>query len=52
MTMLLSEEGEIGFDKKMVMPTSARRMKRRPHSFFVQYPVRLLKTYVKHSRNN
>ena len=51
-TMLVGKVGNIGFDKKMVMPTSARRMKRRPHSFFVQYPVRLLKTYRRHSKSN
>lgn len=50
MTMILSQAGKIGFDKKMIMPTSARRIKRKPHTFFVQYPYRLAKTYVKHSR--
>ncbi|HZJ18577.1 MAG TPA: glycosyltransferase family 2 protein [Patescibacteria group bacterium] len=49
-TMLAGKVGNIGFDKKMIMLTSARRMKKRPHSFFVQYPVRLLKTYRRHSK--
>jgi glycosyltransferase involved in cell wall biosynthesis len=51
-TMLVGKIGNIGFDKKMIMLTSARRIKRRPHSFFVQYPVRLLKTYRRHSKVN
>ncbi|MFH1187027.1 MAG: glycosyltransferase family A protein [Candidatus Levyibacteriota bacterium] len=51
-TMQIGKIGNIGFDKKMVMPTSARRMKKRPHSFFVQYPVRLIKTYRRHSKSN
>lgn len=51
-TMLVGKIGEIGFDKKLIMATSARRIKRRPHSFFVQYPVRMLKTYRRHSKNN
>lgn len=51
-TMLVGKIGNIGFDKKMTMLTSARRMKRRPHSFFVQYPVRLLKTYRRHHKSN
>ncbi|MCL4354003.1 glycosyltransferase [Patescibacteria group bacterium] len=50
-TILVGKVGEIGFDKKMVMATSARRIKKRPHSFFVQYPVRMLKTYRRHSKN-
>jgi len=50
-TMLIGKMGEIGFDKKMIMATSARRIKRKPHSFFVQYPVRMLKTYRRHSKN-
>lgn len=50
-TMLVGKIGEIGFDKKMVVATSARRLKKRPHSFFVQYPIRLAKTYRRHSKN-
>ncbi len=49
-TMLIGKIGEIGFDKKLIMATSARRIKRKPHSFFVQYPVRMLKTYRRHSK--
>lgn len=49
-TMLIGKEGEIGFDKKLVIETSARRIKKSPHSFFVQYPLRLFKTYRRHSK--
>jgi glycosyltransferase involved in cell wall biosynthesis len=35
-------------DKTLIMKTSARRIKRRPHSFFLEYPTRMLKTLASH----
>jgi glycosyltransferase involved in cell wall biosynthesis len=52
LSLLLGKIGQVFLDKKMVVATSIRRMKRKPHSFFVYYPIRLAKTYVRHSRNN
>lgn len=40
--------GVIGYDKSLVVGMSARRIKRKPHSFFIEYPIRLVKTLRKH----
>ncbi|OGH07738.1 MAG: hypothetical protein A2W22_03255 [Candidatus Levybacteria bacterium RBG_16_35_11] len=49
LSVLAGKKGEVGFDKKMIIYTSARRIKKKPHSFFVEYPIRQFRTYVKHS---
>lgn len=41
--------GKIGFTRDVINYASARRMKRRPLSFFGEYPVRLIKTWRHHS---
>ncbi|MCL4416910.1 MAG: glycosyltransferase family 2 protein [Actinobacteria bacterium] len=51
LAFLLGTVGEVLFDRKMVMSTSGRRIKKKPHSFFVEYPIRLVKTYRRHSKN-
>lgn len=35
-------------DPKLLIKTSARRIKSRPHSFFVEYPIRMAKTLAAH----
>ncbi|OGH23170.1 MAG: hypothetical protein A3F31_04230 [Candidatus Levybacteria bacterium RIFCSPHIGHO2_12_FULL_38_12] len=40
--------GVIGYDKSLVVKVSARRIKKRPQSFFIEYPIRLVKTLYKH----
>ena len=37
--------GKIGYDASLTVKTSARRIKKRPASFFIEYPIRLLKTF-------
>lgn len=37
--------GKIGFDKKLVVKASCRRIIHKPKSFFLEYPLRLLKTF-------
>ncbi|QQG44503.1 MAG: glycosyltransferase [Candidatus Roizmanbacteria bacterium] len=40
--------GVIMFDKSLIMPTSARRIKKRPQSFFIEYPLRAANTIKIH----
>ncbi len=40
--------GRIGFDKKLVIDISGRRIKHNPVSFFAEYPWRVVKTGYKH----
>lgn len=37
--------GQIGYDPRLVVKTSSRRIIRRPHSFFLEYPLRMIKTF-------
>ena len=38
--------GIIGYDRKLIVKGSARRMKKHPESFFLEYPVRVVKTFI------
>jgi glycosyltransferase involved in cell wall biosynthesis len=42
---ILRAKGKIEYDASLIVKTSARRIKKRPVSFFVEYPTRLLKTF-------
>ncbi len=47
----LYEKGyKICFDKDMIMPVSARRLKEKPHSFFLEYPIRTARMIRQHKR--
>jgi glycosyltransferase involved in cell wall biosynthesis len=39
---------KIFYDKDLIVETSGRRIKKRPQSFFLEYPWRLIKTILKH----
>lgn len=43
--------GRIKRDDRLVMFTSSRRMKKNPHSFFGEYPMRFMKTLLYHDKN-
>lgn len=38
--------GVIGYDRKLIVNGSARRLKKHPESFFLEYPVRVVKTFI------
>lgn len=38
--------GRIGYDRSLVVGISARRLKKHPESFFLEYPVRIIKTLL------
>jgi len=38
--------GKIGYDRSLVVGISARRLKKHPESFFLEYPVRIVKTLL------
>ncbi len=42
--------GVIKRDNRLIVYTSSRRMKRNPHSFFGEYPMRLMKTLLYHDK--
>ena len=41
--------GVVGYDKSLVVKMSARRIKKKPQSFFIEYPIRLFRTLHKHN---
>lgn len=43
--------GKIKRDDKLIMFTSSRRIKNNPHSFFGEYPVRIMKMLLYHDAN-
>ncbi|MHA1575376.1 MAG: glycosyltransferase [Alphaproteobacteria bacterium] len=43
--------GIIYKDKTLVVHSSARRIKKKPSSFFVEYPIRLVKTLIENKKN-
>ena len=47
---IIQAGGKIHRDRKLIVFSSARRMKKHPLSFFVEYPWRILKTFVNHIR--
>lgn len=40
----ISKYGKIYFDPKLLVYTSNRRMRKNPASFFIEYPIRMIKT--------
>lgn len=44
--VIATHGGTIGNISSMIMPVSARRIKGRPKSFFVDYPIRLCRTFA------
>ncbi|MCX6704048.1 MAG: glycosyltransferase family 2 protein [Candidatus Woesebacteria bacterium] len=38
--------GRIGYDRSLIVGISARRLKKHPESFFLEYPVRIVKTLL------
>lgn len=42
---IIKTGGKIANDEKLIVKTSARRIKTRPLSFFVDYPIRIVKTF-------
>lgn len=51
LSMHVARYGEIKFDPNLVVYASARRIKYNPASFFVEYPIRLLKTLNAHRKS-
>ncbi len=43
-------DGIIKRDDRLIMYTSSRRIKKNPHSFFGEYPVRFMKTLLYHDK--
>ena len=39
-------QGIIGYDKELIVFGSARRITKHPESFFIEYPVRMFKTFL------
>jgi len=39
-------KGKIGYDPKLIVGISARRLKKHPESFFLEYPIRMVKTFL------
>lgn len=37
--------GKIKYDKKLIVYGSVRRMEKHPESFFIEYPIRMIKTF-------
>lgn len=42
---ILRAKGKIKYDTSLIVKTSARRIKEKPASFFIEYPTRLVKTF-------
>lgn len=38
--------GTIGYDRNLIVHVSARRIKKHPESFFIEYPLRLITTFL------
>lgn len=47
---ILKVGGIIGYDRKLTVKESARRLFERPESFFVEYPIRIIKTFIENGR--
>lgn len=43
--------GKIGYDPTLIVGISARRLKNRPESFFLEYPARIIKTFWVNRKN-
>lgn len=46
---ILKIGGTIGYDKKLTVKESARRILEKPESFFIEYPIRIIKTFIENS---
>lgn len=44
--------GKIGYDPKLIVSSSARRIVGKPKSFFIEYPARMINTFLINSKNN
>lgn len=44
--------GKIKFDPMLIVGISARRLKNNPESFFIEYPIRVVKTFIKNNKDN
>jgi len=42
--------GKIGYDPTLIVGISARRLKKHPESFFLEYPVRVVKTFLANNK--
>jgi hypothetical protein len=42
---IIEAKGKIGFDPQLIVQISARRIKKHPESFLIEYPVRIVKTF-------
>lgn len=49
---VLGSGGKIKFDDNLIIKASARRIMYNPISFFIEYPIRLAKTFLKHRGDN
>lgn len=43
--------GRIKIDNSLIVKFSSRRIKQRPHSFFIEYPLRLIRMFFLHRRD-
>lgn len=44
--------GKIGYDRSMVIKSSSRRIIHKPNSFFVEYPTKMVKTFLINKLNS
>ena len=44
--------GKIGYDPKLIVSSSARRIIGKPKSFFIEYPARMIKTFLLNQTDN
>lgn len=49
---ILKVGGKIGYDNSLVVKASSRRMVSKPGSFFLEYPIRMLKTFLANRPSN
>ncbi|MFC1625904.1 glycosyltransferase family 2 protein [Patescibacteria group bacterium] len=49
---IIAADGIIEYDRGLVVKTSARRINKHPESFFVEYPIRMVKTFIENSQRN
>lgn len=47
---IIKAGGVIGYDKTLTVKESARRMIEKPESFFIEYPIRIIKTFIENNK--
>lgn len=47
---IINEGGVIGYNKNLIVRASARRLINKPESFFVEYPLRIIKTFIENNK--